>query len=108
MESVHKSEKIGLSTSRTFQPFQRFFRIGILLLLQSLIRGLSAAIVVFLAAEEGLAIFSSTGSADSNPYVLLFTCLIGAVFSQDVWQRVQTWLKNSGGASQTPGPQDQQ
>jgi hypothetical protein len=49
------------------------------------IRGLSAAIVVFLAVEGGLAIFASTGS-EPNPYMLLLTCLVAAVFSEDVWK----------------------
>ena len=47
-------------------------------------RGLSAAIVVFLAVKGGLAIFSG-GETNPNAYVLFFTCLVGAVFSEDVW-----------------------
>jgi hypothetical protein len=49
-----------------------------------LLRGFSAAIVVFLAVESGLAVFESSG-ADPNPYVLLFTCFVAAAFSSDVW-----------------------
>jgi hypothetical protein len=49
------------------------------------IRGMSAAIVVFLAVEGGLAIFASKGS-EPNPYVLLLTCFVGAVFSESVWK----------------------
>ena len=56
------------------------------------IRGLSAAIVVFLAVEGGLAIFAS-GMAQPNPYVLLFTCLVGAVFSEDVWDWAHKQLR---------------
>ncbi|WP_145277345.1 transposase [Tautonia plasticadhaerens] len=52
-------------------------------------RGFSATIVVFLAAVGGLAIFGS-GQADPNPYVLFFGCLVGAVFSQEVW----AWARN--------------
>lgn len=48
------------------------------------LRGVSAAIVVFLAVEGGLTVFS-VGEGDPNPYVLLFTCLVGAVFSERVW-----------------------
>ncbi len=44
----------------------------------------TAAIVVYLAIEGGLNIFS-TENNQANPYVLLFSCLIGAVFSQNVW-----------------------
>lgn len=48
------------------------------------IRGGSAAIVVFLGIMGGLSVFSS--EADPNPYALLFTCLVGAVFSEQVWE----------------------
>ncbi|MTB52094.1 hypothetical protein [Lewinella sp. W8] len=59
-----------------------------------LINGLSAAIVVFLAAKGTVAIFS-TASADLNPYVVFFTCLIAAVFSEDVWAWARTKLNDS-------------
>ena len=49
-----------------------------------LVRGLSAAVVVFLAVKGGLAIFS-TGDNEPNAYVVFLTCLVGAVFSEDVW-----------------------
>lgn len=55
------------------------------------IRGLSAAIVVFLAVEGGLAIFS-TGGSEPNPYVLLLTCLVASVFSEKVWDWAQEQL----------------
>jgi hypothetical protein len=51
-------------------------------------RGVSAAIVVFLAAYGGIAIVSQSGS-DPNPFVVFVTCLVGAVFSDDVWE----WAK---------------
>jgi hypothetical protein len=47
-------------------------------------RGVSAAIVVFLAAYGGIAIVSQT-SSDPNPYLVFVTCLVGAVFGDDVW-----------------------
>jgi hypothetical protein len=56
------------------------------------IRGATAAVVVFLSVKGGLAIFTS-GNGEPNPYVLLFTCLVGAVFSEDVWQRAGEWFK---------------
>jgi hypothetical protein len=63
------------------------------------IRGLSAAIVVFLAVEGGLAIFSS-GSGAPNPYVLLLTCLVASVFSEVVWdwarEKLREKLKTTG------------
>lgn len=49
-----------------------------------ILRGVSAAIVVFLAVKGGLTVFS-VGEGDPNPYILLFTCLVGAVFSERVW-----------------------
>jgi hypothetical protein len=49
-----------------------------------IVRGLSAAVVVFLAVKGGLAVFSS-GDAEPNAYVVFLTCLVGAVFSEDVW-----------------------
>ena len=54
-----------------------------------LVRGLSAAVVVFLAVKGGLAIFAS-GDSDPNAYVVFLTCLVGAVFSEDVW----AWARN--------------
>jgi hypothetical protein len=50
------------------------------------VRGLSAAVVVFLGVQGGLAGFAAE-EVDPNPYMLLFTCFVGAVFSEDVW----TW-----------------
>jgi hypothetical protein len=49
-----------------------------------IIRGLSAAVVVFLSVEGGLAVFA-TSTPEPSPYVLLLTCLVAAVFSEDVW-----------------------
>ncbi len=48
-------------------------------------RGVSAAIVVFLAAYGGIAVVSQA-SGDPNPYVVFVTCLVGSVFGEDVWQ----------------------
>lgn len=56
------------------------------------IKGLSAAIVVFLAVEGGLAVFTTTRSQEPNAYVLFFTCLVGAVFSENVWSWAQSRL----------------
>lgn len=58
-----------------------------------IIRGVSAAIVVFLAVEGGLAIFAS-GEGEPNPYVLLFTCLVAAVFSETVWSWAEKQLND--------------
>jgi hypothetical protein len=59
------------------------------------IRGGSAAVVVFLGVMGGLAVFSSR-DPNPNPYVLLFTCLVGAVFSERVWTWAAENLKLSG------------
>lgn len=48
------------------------------------LRGVSAAIVVFLAVKGGLAIFAA-GESQPNPHMLIFTCFVGAVFSEIVW-----------------------
>jgi hypothetical protein len=53
-----------------------------------IVRGVSAAIVIFLGVKGGLAIFSS-GEGDPNPYALFFTCLVGAVYSEKIWE----WAK---------------
>jgi hypothetical protein len=60
------------------------------------VRGLSAAVVVFLAVKGGLAVFSSS-EAEPNAYVVFLTCLVGAVFSEDVWNWARTkFLSNFG------------
>lgn len=53
-----------------------------------IIRGMSAAVVVFLSVKGGLAIFSAA-ETDPNAYVLFFTCFAGAVFSENIWE----WAK---------------
>jgi hypothetical protein len=57
-----------------------------------IIRGATAAVVVFLAVKGGLAIFTS-GTGEPSSYVLLLTCFIAAVFSEDVWKRTGKYLK---------------
>ena len=64
------------------------------------VRGLSAAVVLFLAVKGGLAILA-VGEQDPNAYVLFFTCLVGAVFSEDVWTWARAkFLKDLGGDDQ--------
>ena len=67
-----------------------------------LIRGLSAAIIVFLAALGGLAVIG-TGKSEPNPYVLFLGCLVGAVFSQEVWDWARRWMQST---TFTPGGGD--
>ena len=53
------------------------------------VRGMSAAVVVFLGVKGGLAVFAG-GDSDPNAYVMFFVCLVGAVFSEDVWRWART------------------
>lgn len=67
-------------------------------LLGMVVRGLSAAVIVFLAVTGGLAAFA-TGETQPNAYVLFFTCLVGAVFSERVWKWARERLEGQlGGA----------
>jgi hypothetical protein len=50
--------------------------------------GFVAALVVYLAAYGGIAIVSN-GDSDPNPYVVFASCLVGAIFADDVW----TWAR---------------
>jgi len=70
------------------------------------IRGLSAAVVVFLAVEGGVAIFT-TNAPEPNPYVLFFTCLVGAVFSERVWEWARERLSQNLGANDQSNSEDQ-
>jgi hypothetical protein len=58
-----------------------------------LINGISSAIVVFLAVKGTLVVFSGKESG-INPYVLFFTCLVAAVFSEDIWKWAQKKLNS--------------
>lgn len=70
------------------------------------IRGFTAAIVVYLAIEGGLNVFSAQTN-QANPYVLLFFCLVGAVFSEDVWVAAHSRLKSADiGANRDGNPKD--
>jgi len=62
-----------------------------------IIRGLSAAILVFLAVEGGLAVFgvATATNPEPNPFVVFFTCLIAAVFSDAIWIRARDWLQQN-------------
>jgi hypothetical protein len=63
------------------------------------IRGASAAILVFLGVYGGLAVFAGA-KATPNPYVVLFTCLVAAVFSEDAWAwGAREWQSRFSGKS---------
>ena len=48
------------------------------------VRGMSAAVLVYLVVLGGLAVFSR--ELIPNPYAVFFACLVAAVFSDDVWK----------------------
>jgi len=49
-----------------------------------ILRGASAAMMIFLGVYGGLAVFAGP-NASPNPYVVLFACLVAAVYSEDAW-----------------------
>ncbi|MFD3191238.1 hypothetical protein ACFMPD_13305 [Sedimentitalea sp. HM32M-2] len=53
--------------------------------------GFCAAIVVYVGAYGGLAIASQSGN-DPNPYVVFGACLVGAVYSAEIWERAKKWF----------------
>ena len=58
--------------------------------------GASAAVVVFLSVQGGLAAFSGTKDApEPNPYSLLLTCFIAAIFSERIWEWARNRLQQS-------------
>ena len=57
------------------------------------VRGIAAAILVYLAVVGGLAVF--TRKSTPNPYAVYFACLVAAVFSEDVWNWAQQRQKKS-------------
>jgi hypothetical protein len=48
------------------------------------VRGIAAAILVYLVAMGGLTVFTKTEPIP-NPYAVFFACFVAAVFSEDVW-----------------------
>jgi hypothetical protein len=71
-------------------------------LASAVIRGLSAAVVVFLSVKGGLAVFT-TDEVEPNAYVLFFTCLAGAVFSEKIWE----WAREKLGEKFTTDHQEE-
>ena len=63
------------------------------------LRGVSAAVLIFLGVYGGLAVFAGP-NANPNPYVVLFTCLAAAVYSEDTWawgaSKFRAGLANQG------------
>lgn len=56
--------------------------------------GVSAALATYLALKGGLAVISAEG-AEPNPYVLLLTCFVAAVYWEDAWERVRGVVRRS-------------
>jgi hypothetical protein len=77
---------LGATVSRVVRAQQESQTAGLTFddLLTVITGGTTAALVVFLGAYGGLALLGTT-SGDPNPYVVFITCLIGAVYSEDVW-----------------------
>jgi hypothetical protein len=57
--------------------------------LPALVRGVGAAILVFLLAKGGTAILTR-GDASPNAYAIFVACFVAAVFSEDVWSWART------------------
>jgi hypothetical protein len=81
---------LGATVSRAVRAGDDSLTTGISLddLLIVIAGGTTAAVVVFLGAYGGLAVLGNSGG-DPNPYIVFATCLIGAVYSEDVW----TWAR---------------
>jgi hypothetical protein len=56
--------------------------------------GVSAALATYLALKGGLAVISAEG-AEPNPYVLLLTCFVAAVYWEEAWERVRGAVRRS-------------
>lgn len=58
----------------------------------AIVKGSSAALIVFLAVKGGMAILATNESENINPYALFFICFISSVYSTDVWEWAKTKL----------------
>jgi hypothetical protein len=55
------------------------------LIVPALIRGVAAAVLIFLAVVGGIAVFTRS-DPEPNPYAVFLACFIASVFSEDVWE----------------------
>lgn len=90
--------------NRGIPDAQALTNLGVLI-----INGASAAVVVFLGVQGGLAAFMiQTEKPNPNPYTLLLTCFIAAIFSEHVWdwarERVRTQFGGGAGAAKPAPP----
>lgn len=61
-----------------------------------LVKGFSAALVVYLSLKGGLSLITTTNTDKVNPYLILFLCFISAVFSDSIWLWAKTKLVGDG------------
>ena len=69
----------------------------------ALIRGVGAAILVFLLAKGGTAILTK-GDSSPNAYAIFFACFVAAVFSEDVWSWARSRQRRQFGDGRPPAP----
>ena len=60
-------------------------------------QGMSATVAVYLSVKGGLSVFAQGGKGvEPNGYVLFLSCLVAAVYSEDIWERVRTTMIPGG------------
>ncbi len=68
--------------------------------------GLSAAIIIFLASQGGMALLA-TGAGEVNPYIVFLACFVGASYGDRVWEsareRLEQALENAERANRGGG-----
>ncbi|HJL17292.1 MAG TPA: hypothetical protein RMH99_16615 [Sandaracinaceae bacterium LLY-WYZ-13_1] len=76
-------------------------------LVSVVVGGFTAAIVVFLGVESGLAVLTE-GDVEVKPHGMLFLCLLGSAFSDVTWQwardRLHQMLPSNGTAPENGSP----
>jgi hypothetical protein len=70
-----------------------------------LLSGVSAALATYLAVKGSLAVVSAEG-AEPNPYVLLLTCFVAAVYWEEAWERVRKAVSGEDEDGNEPGQDD--
>jgi hypothetical protein len=73
----------------------------------TLLSGVSAALATYLLVQAGLAVASADG-ATPNPYLLLLTCFVAAVYWEEAWQRVRKAVQgpDASGGEENGEPQN--
>jgi hypothetical protein len=72
-------------------------------IIPALVRGVGAAILIFLLAKGGTAILTR-GDATPNAYAIFFACFVAAVFSEDVWSWARTKQRDQLAARESQEP----